>query len=114
MKTDQLAILAESIVAATIAELPAKLRDRMRSVPVLIEGTPSPFDLEVGIEPDTLGFFDEDIEGLARIRLWIENIHALASDENLPFEDEVRTTLLHEIGHLVGWDEDDLDERGLR
>lgn len=113
MKTDQLATRAESIVAATIAELPPVIRDRMRSVPVIIEPTPSPVDIESGVEPDTLGYFDEDVEGLTRIRLWVENIHAFAEDEGLSFDDEVRTTLLHEIGHLVGWDEDDLDERGL-
>jgi predicted Zn-dependent protease with MMP-like domain len=29
------------------------------------------------------------------------------------FRDEVRLTYLHELGHYLGWDEDELAARGL-
>jgi predicted Zn-dependent protease with MMP-like domain len=29
-------------------------------------------------------------------------------------EEEIRITVLHEIGHHLGWDEKDLEERGLQ
>jgi len=105
--------IAEKVVAATMAELPPEIQERIASVPVLIESEPSTEDIESGIDADTLGFFDEDLQGLARIRLWVENISTFAEEEGADFQDEVRTTLLHEIGHVLGWDEDDLDERGL-
>ncbi|MFA7234495.1 MAG: metallopeptidase family protein [Terrimicrobiaceae bacterium] len=103
--------IAEAEVAATISELPEPVRKVIRDVPVLIEKHPSPQDVADGIEPDTLGYFDED--PVARIRLWLENIQDYAGGEESAFVEEVRTTLLHEIGHLLGWDEDDVEERGL-
>ena len=36
-----------------------------------------------------------------------------SGDEDADFEDEVRLTYLHELGHHFGWDEGDLEERGL-
>lgn len=113
MNPDRHFELTESIVASTMAELPASIRERLASIPVLIEHTPSSDDVKSGIEPDTLGFFDEDAHGVARITLWIDNIRDFARDEDSDFSDEIRTTLLHEIGHALGWDEEDLDERGL-
>ncbi|MCX6970143.1 MAG: metallopeptidase family protein [Verrucomicrobia bacterium] len=111
MDWPELLRIAEAEVAATISALPEPVRKVIREVPVLIEKHPSPQDVADGIEFDTLGYFDED--PVARIRLWLENIQAYADEEELSFEDEVRTTLLHEIGHVLGWDEDDVEERGL-
>ncbi len=113
MNPDRLFELTESIVAATMEELPPAIRERLAAIPVLIEHFPSSDDVESGVEPDTLGFFDEDAQGVARITLWIDNIRDFAREEDVDFTDEVRTTLLHEIGHALGWDEEDLDERGL-
>jgi predicted Zn-dependent protease with MMP-like domain len=103
--------IAESVVATTLAELPEPLRDVLAEVPVLMEPCPSAQDVADGIEPDTLGFFDPD--PVSRIRLWLENIRGYAEDEGGDYAAEVRTTLLHEIGHVLGWDEDDVEERGL-
>ena len=36
----------------------------------------------------------------------------MAEGDLATFRAEVRTTLLHEIGHVLGWDEQDLEERG--
>jgi predicted Zn-dependent protease with MMP-like domain len=36
---------------------------------------------------------------------------AAASREEL--EEEIRITVLHEIGHHLGWDEEELEARGL-
>jgi predicted Zn-dependent protease with MMP-like domain len=105
--------LAEREVAETVRELPPPLRERLKEVPVLLEDVPSPEDISTGIEADTLGYFDEDAGGLLRIRLWLENIWDFSDGDEDIYLDEVRTTLLHEIGHLVGWDEDDVEDRGL-
>ena len=103
--------IAEVEVAATIAELPGPVRKVLQDVPVLLEKHPTPEDVADGIEPDTLGYFDE--YPVVRIRLWLENIEDYAFEEEHSFTEEVRTTLLHEIGHVLGWDEDDVEERGL-
>ena len=36
-----------------------------------------------------------------------------AEDDPDTFREEVRITFLHELGHLLGLDEEDLDVRGL-
>lgn len=113
MNWQQLLRIAEEVTAATLAELPEDVRDRIRNVPVLIEQHPSPDDIADGIEPDTLGYFDEDETGLVRIRLWLDNILDFAEEDPGIFREEIRTTLLHEIGHVLGWDEDEIEERGL-
>jgi len=48
-----------------------------------------------------------------RICLYLLTIADYCRDENIPFADEVRTTYLHELGHHLGWDEDDLEARNL-
>jgi len=113
MDAKELSKIAENEVAATLAELPEPIRAVLRDVPVLIESLPDSDDIAEGIEADTLGFYDEDSTGAVRIRLWIENIRDYAEDCGHAFEEEVRVTLLHEIGHVLGWDEEDLDDRGL-
>jgi predicted Zn-dependent protease with MMP-like domain len=48
----------------------------------------------------------------ATIQLFRCNLARVASDREELLE-EVRVTLLHEIGHYLGLDEDDLEARGL-
>jgi predicted Zn-dependent protease with MMP-like domain len=43
----------------------------------------------------------------------VENLRDEAEDDPTRFRQEVRTTLLHEIGHFLGLDEDGLSDRGL-
>lgn len=113
MNSSDLIQSAERVVQKTIAALPLQIRKAMRDVPVLIERAPSPLDIAAGIEPDTLGYFDESIEGMPKIRLWVDCINEIAKNDLMVFEKEVQTTLLHEIGHLLGWNENDLEARGL-
>jgi predicted Zn-dependent protease with MMP-like domain len=47
------------------------------------------------------------------IRLYIENLRDEAEDDPERFRREVRKTLLHELGHYLGLEEDDLEKRGL-
>jgi len=45
--------------------------------------------------------------------LFLENLWDLAGGEEKKFRDEVQTTYLHELGHYLGLDEDELTKRGL-
>jgi predicted Zn-dependent protease with MMP-like domain len=49
----------------------------------------------------------------AEIVLYLENIWDMAAGDLACFNDEVKITYLHELGHYLGWDEDDLAARDL-
>lgn len=115
--------LAEEEVCRTLCALPPDLREAAQALPVTYEPMPSEALIEEGLDPDTLGLFvggDHDQEEHSvippRIILYLENIWLMVDDEGgdeADFRAEVRTTLLHELGHYLGLDEDDLTERGL-
>ena len=116
----RLATLASDEVEAVLAKLPAPLREQARKLPVTFERIPNAGLQADGIEPDTLGLFvgpdfaDEGAVPLPpQIILFLENIRELAEDDEEIFRDEVHTTFLHELGHYLGLDEDELTERGL-
>lgn len=43
----------------------------------------------------------------------MENLWDFAEGDVETFRDETRLTYLHELGHYLGWDEDELAARGL-
>ena len=118
----RLLALAQAEVEATLAALPKPLRDRAQALPVTFERLPNKAQLRDGIYLDTLGLFVgpefayEETTTLPlppQIFLFLENIWDQAeADEDL-FREEVHTTYLHELGHYLGLDEDDLFDRGL-
>jgi predicted Zn-dependent protease with MMP-like domain len=114
--------LALEQVEATLAALPGPLRHRAAALPVTFERHPNAAHRRDGIEPDTLGLFVgpefacEETTALPlppQIILFLENIWDLAEADEECFREEVHTTYLHELGHYLGLDEDDLFERGL-
>jgi len=56
---------------------------------------------------------DPGSEDLPRIRLFLENVWEWVERDEQDYRDEVATTYLHELGHYLGWDEDDVAQRGL-
>lgn len=120
MSWERLLELAHAEVARTLAELPDDLRPRAAALPVSYERFPSRALEEDGIEPDTLGLFvggdfahEPDVPVPAQIILFLENIHDMVEGNEDEFRDEVRLTLVHELGHYLGLDEDELERRGL-
>jgi predicted Zn-dependent protease with MMP-like domain len=116
----QMTALARLEVAATLGRLPPPLREKARALPVTYEPWPNAALERDGIEPDTLGLFvgGDYAEGEhavmpAQIILFLENIAEMVEGDEKEFRLEVRTTLLHELGHYLGLDEDELLERGL-
>ena len=112
--------LAREEVTGTIAELPDDLRPRAAALPVSYERVPSRAIMEDGIEPDTLGLFvggdfahEEQVPMPAQIILYLENIRDMVEGNEADFCEEVHITFIHELGHYLGLDEDELDERGL-
>ena len=118
----ELHALAREEVEATLAELPEPLRDRARALPVTFERRPNAAHRRDGIAPDTLGLFvgpefaHEQTTTLPlppQIILFLYNLWDFAEADEEFFREEVHTTYLHELGHYLGLDEDDLFERGL-
>ena len=117
---DKLKKLALAEVEATLVELPAPLRERARQLPVTFERVPNRGLIADGIAPDTLGLFNGPEfaeEGVVpmppQIILFLENLWDFAGGDEEIFCEEVHTTLLHELGHYLGLNENDLTERGL-
>ena len=119
---ERLLTLAQAEVKATVDSLPLDLRDQAAQLPVTYEPEPNRDLRKDGIEPDTLGLFvgepfsaGDTMRGPipAQIILFLKNIWEMAEEDEDFYREEIRTTLLHELGHFLGLDEDDLEERGL-
>ncbi len=112
---------ARRVVARTLRRLPAELRDAAAQVPVCLEDWPDEELVADGLAPDILGLFvgvprhrkDDDPGPPPQILLYLENILDECEDAGTTFEEEVRRTYLHELGHYLGLDEDALAERDL-
>jgi len=118
----QLIQIAVDTVGAAHRRLPPEIRPLARNVPVHYEARPAADLLAEGFEPDILGLFTGVPYGgeLAhndpippQILLYLENLWDFAEGDRDVFREEVRLTYLHELGHYLGWDEDDLTARGL-
>jgi predicted Zn-dependent protease with MMP-like domain len=115
---DQFARLIED----AMTELPEVIVRAMKNVDVIVEDLPDVGVLKKNdppLSPSAVGLFDP--EPLApgagkgqpvRIFLFRKNLEVTCATED-EMVDEIGVTLLHEIGHHLGLDEDDLDQRGL-
>jgi predicted Zn-dependent protease with MMP-like domain len=102
---------AAAIVESTLAELPPEIRAEALQVPCL-------FEPENPDDPDLLGLYcdfapGEVSEANGPIVLYLAAIEDYCAAEGEDFASEVRLTYLHELGHHLGWDEGDLEARGL-
>jgi predicted Zn-dependent protease with MMP-like domain len=117
---EKLCAVALAEVEETLASLPEPLRARAEKLPVIFERQPNEELRADGIEADTLGLFtgaefveENDVPMPPQIILFLKNIWDVAETSEKRFCDEVRTTFLHELGHYLGLDEEELTERGL-
>jgi predicted Zn-dependent protease with MMP-like domain len=102
---------AADIVEKAIAELPPEVQAEALRVPCLFEQANAD-------DPDLLGLYCEFAPGEVSeangpIILYLATIEECCAEENEDFAEEVRLTYLHELGHHLGWDEGDLEARGL-
>ena len=115
----------EALVADELDRLPEVFAERLSELLIVIEDEPSPALLEsLGLDPheDTLfGLYEgvplserhfTDNELLpGRILIFYKPlIQECRSRQHL--QREVRITLIHEIAHFLGMDEDEIDELG--
>jgi predicted Zn-dependent protease with MMP-like domain len=123
MTLPELTRIAEQVVTAAQRRLPAEVRAAASGVPVCYEAAPNEGILAEGWEPDILGLFvghehgrelAGDFQNLPpQILLFLQNLWDFAEGDEEVYRDEVRLTYLHELGHYLGWDEDEVARRGL-
>jgi predicted Zn-dependent protease with MMP-like domain len=114
--------LIVSAAENALEELPDRFRQKIAGVPILVELRPSVDLVEEGLDPRSLGLFEgpTDLEREngetstlpTRIVLYSANLLAESIDEE-QLQEEVETTVLHEVGHYFGLEEDDLARMGL-
>lgn len=115
----------DAAVEAALAKVPERVRSYLANVPVIVEPLPALHDLKgpPALSPLSLGMFRGPVGPGAvaahtenalpnEILLFQRNLERYASNRDELIE-EIEDTLIHEIGHFVGWDEDELYERGL-
>lgn len=113
----------EHLVDCAIADLPSEFKEKLENVAVIVEDRPGkellaameiPPDetlfglyegtpltergFEVPLHPDRIWIFQEPIEE--------------ECDDEAEILEEIRTTLMHEIAHFFGFDDEELEERG--
>ncbi len=109
---------AVEIVESSIRSLPIELKTLAVEVPVVcrkwhpdaLEGNAQATELlgeYLSFEGNRIG------EENGPIILYLGAIQLFCKEEKAPFDEELRLTYLHELGHHFGWDEDELEQRGL-
>ncbi|MCY0992862.1 metallopeptidase family protein [Nannocystis sp. ILAH1] len=110
------------VAEAVLEHLPEEFKGRLGNVPVVLEARPAKYLVQDGFDPRALGLFEgpdhfhqRGIEAAAapsRIVLYYANLLAMFADED-ELREQVEVTILHEIGHYFGLDEDDMQRLGL-
>ncbi|HKK17970.1 MAG TPA: metallopeptidase family protein [Opitutales bacterium] len=113
--------MTETEIARLARQLPKEVRQALRDVPVHLHARPDA-DIAKDFGEDLLGLFSGEarqdrgetlLPEPPQIHLYLENIWAFADHEIDAYMEEVRVTLLHELGHYLGWDEDDMERYGI-
>lgn len=120
MEFETLSAWADEELKSLVKVLPADIQDAARKVSISFEEKPGLGTYDSQLDGDELGLFEgpsamdeASPEELPRIRLFLCNLWEWTGGEEHDYRDEVGTTFLHELGHYLGWDEDEVSERGL-
>ena len=115
--------MAKREVEALRLQLPREMARRAAEVPVMMLPRPTKAMVrDDGVDPDLLGLFvgPNCAEGVEsgdplppEILLFLENLWEYSDGDEEIFREEVRVTYYHELGHYLGLEEDDLEDRGL-
>ena len=116
----------DAILDRIMADLPAQLQDLIEQIPVIVDDEPPPevlADLEIDTRrTDLCGLHwgipltNRSVEHSGvipdQIHLYRGPIIRLCDRSTTELEQQIRITLLHEIGHHFGLTEEDLDNLG--
>jgi predicted Zn-dependent protease with MMP-like domain len=114
--------VAREEVQGLMQSLPEGLRERAQGITLVLDPWPSDALVAEGWDDGLLGMFTGQAEGTPwegppplppQILLFYENLWEFAEENEETYRKEVRVTYLHELGHYLGLDEAEIDERGL-
>jgi predicted Zn-dependent protease with MMP-like domain len=97
----------EEHVRRALDELPPDLAQRLENVAVVVED-------EHPAEPDLFGLFEEAPYLPAKVTIYRRPLEEEFGHDPTELEHEIRITVLHELAHYFGIDEDRLDQLGYR
>ena len=114
--------LAETEVQRAMERLPTEVRDVAGECLVTFEDMAEAAADDGSLADDLLGLFEglSRMDGLPsgpqdmpRIRLFLDNLWDFVEGDERTFRKEVRITYLHELGHYLGWGEEEIEALGL-
>ena len=114
--------LAEEILSALLERLPPTITEALGEVTVYFEGRVPAWLLAEGTEPDTPGLFlgpsmrDPDARLADEppvVYLFLLNLWEYSEENEEVFAGEIERTLLHEFGHFLGLEEEEMPGRDL-
>ncbi len=115
--------LVLDIASDILESLPSDLKDNTSDLFFTVSEKPSKEDIEVDADfEDTLGLYDGipinersvSSTDVIPARITLYRLPLLDMCDNIKeLRKEIRLTILHELGHHFGFDEDDLEKRGL-
>jgi predicted Zn-dependent protease with MMP-like domain len=117
----------DQCIRKALAELPDPVQNAIKNTPVSVDPVPQEADLLASkppLSPHLLGLyrgpslkektvFDPWTELPGEILLYQNNLQRQCQTREELVE-QIRITVLHEVGHLLGLSEEDLDDRGLK
>lgn len=115
--------MIEATAEAVLERIPEPFAHRIAAIPIVLEARPTPGLVRDGFDPRALGLFEGPEHGMehasdvvpqrpTRIVLFYANLLAECPDD-AELAEQVEITLLHEIGHYFGLDEDGVAALGL-
>lgn len=122
MRFERLESIAASVVKSTLDSLPPEIRDEATNCTIEFAEMATLIDIEPDLDPDLLGLFEgnarcdplpSEPSEMPRIRLFLDNLWDDCDEDLKTYRDEVRITLLHELGHYLGLDEEQVAALGL-
>lgn len=122
MDFETLSKWADEEVKGVLGALPPELTKPAKACAISFEERPGRGAHDEELEGDELGLFEGQslleepgvVAGeMPRIRLFLRNLWEWVEEDEQDYRDEVGTTFMHELGHYFGWDEQDVEERGL-
>ena len=114
----------EKLIDESVRELPEEFQKKLENIAIIVEDYPSEelmeqmdlspddtlFGLYEGVPLTERGFFEQPLHP-DRILIFQRAIED-ECDSPEEIKDELKTTIVHEIAHFFGMDDDDLEELG--
>src|SRR5262245_27756116 len=114
----------EALVHEALQDLPQLFKEKLQNVAIIVEDYPSPevlermevpedetlFGLYEGVPLTERGYFDAPLHP-DRVFIFQEPIENVCNSPE-EIKEEVRITVMHELAHFFGFDDDELEEAG--